>query len=198
LQDYHVVSSGPGRIAGFDSYGWRFTASAPGIGAEPRVQIYGRGDLILPPGASRGVTLVALATSRADDVHGAAEVGQSGPLKAILDSFHLAVSTAAPPSPGVASRTPDTSALRNETGTSSSPTTPPETRPRPAAPAPPARPATTPPATHATPNAPPAPRPAPAATPAATAPALTPAPTAPAPTPPPPAPPRAPPPGNGQ
>jgi hypothetical protein len=97
LQDYRIVSSGPGRIAGYDSYGWRFTASAPGVGGEPRVQIYGRGDLILPPGASRGVTLVALATSRAGDVHGAAEVGERGTLKAILDSFRLAVSAASPP-----------------------------------------------------------------------------------------------------
>ena len=55
----------PGGSRGYDSYGWRFTATAPGIGGEPPVQIYGRGDLILPPGASRGVTLVSLATSRA-------------------------------------------------------------------------------------------------------------------------------------
>src|SRR5580765_5167680 len=26
LQDYHIVSTGPGRVAGYDSYGWRFTA----------------------------------------------------------------------------------------------------------------------------------------------------------------------------
>lgn len=97
LQDYHIVSSGPGRIAGYDSYGWRFTASAPGVGGEPRVQIYGRGDLILPPGASRGVTLVTIATSRAGDVHSAAEVGERGTLKAILDSFRLAASAALPP-----------------------------------------------------------------------------------------------------
>ena len=96
LQEYRIVSSGPGRIAGYDSYGWRFTASAPGISGEPRVQIYGRGDLILPPGATRGVVLVTLATSRAGDVHNAAEVGERGPLKAILDSFRLARSAPVP------------------------------------------------------------------------------------------------------
>jgi len=104
LQDYHIVSSGPGRVAGYESYGWRFTASAPGVGGEPPVRIFGRGDLILPPGASRGVTLVSLATSRAGDVHDAAEVGERGPLKAILTSFHMAAPAApapaaAPPGP---------------------------------------------------------------------------------------------------
>ena len=109
LQDYQIVSSGPGRIAGFESYGWRFTASGPGADGAPPVQIYGRGELILPPGASRGVTLVALATSRAGDVHSAAEVGRSGPLKAILDSFHLTASTATPPpaEPGAAAGRPE-------------------------------------------------------------------------------------------
>src|ERR1700710_2210795 len=103
LQGYRIVSSGPGRIAGFESYGGRFTATAPGVGGEAPVQIYGRGDLILPPGATRGATLVSIATSRAGDVHDAAEVGQSGPLKAILDSFHMVASTAptpATPAPG--------------------------------------------------------------------------------------------------
>jgi hypothetical protein len=180
LQDYRIVSSGPGRIAGYDSYGWRFTASAPGVGGEPRVQIYGRGDLILPPGASRGVTLVALATSRAGDVHSAAEVGERGTLKAILDSFRLAASAA--PAPRAAAPSP-------------LPVAEPAATPA-AAPAP----------IRATPSPPP-PRPAPAppsaapATPPAAAPV---APTAPV-TPerpkqeqPTPTPPREPPAGNGQ
>jgi hypothetical protein len=105
FQNYRTVSSGPGRLAGYDSYGWRFTATAPGVNGEPPVQIYGRGDLILPPGASRGVTLISLATSRAGDVRNAAEVGEHGPLKAILDSFRLAnvqIGPAAPAAPAPA------------------------------------------------------------------------------------------------
>lgn len=104
LQDYRIVSSGPGRVAGHDGYGWRFTANGPSAQGEGLVQIYGRGDLILPPGAARGVVLVTLATSRAGDVHNAAEVGERGTLKAILDSFRLArvapePASAATPSP---------------------------------------------------------------------------------------------------
>jgi hypothetical protein len=150
LQDYHIVSSGPGRIAGFDSYGWRFTASAPGVGGEPRVQIYGRGDLILPPGASRGVTLVALATSRADDVHSAAEVGERGVLKSILDSFRMAAAPAAPVAPAVAAAPGRRAAAA------------PSARPAPPAPAPHPRPAPRALPAMPSPSATPAVRPAPA------------------------------------
>lgn len=198
FQNYQIVSSGPGRIAGFDSYGWRFTATGPGAEGDAPVQIYGRGDLILPPGAARGVTLVAIATSRAGDVHSADEVGARGPLKAILDSFRLARSAAPPPAPSVATPVPETrSALENETSTSPPIAARPEAHPRPTPSAAPAQPAQRPsPVAH----------PAPAAVPPAAVPAPPPAghPTPPAPPPaaapaqPSPAPPRAPPAGNGQ
>ena len=91
FEDYRIVSAGAARVGAYDSYGWRFTASAPGLReGEPRVQIYGRGDIVLPPGATRGITLVTLATSRAEDVHSPAEVGEAGVLKTVLDSFRLA------------------------------------------------------------------------------------------------------------
>jgi len=165
LQEYRIVSSGPGRIAGYESYGWRFTATAPGVGAEPRVQIYGRGDLILPPGSSRGVTLVSMATSRAGDVHGAAEVGESGTLKAILDSFRLATSAVAPPPVAATAGPPPENELVSQPAPAAAPAAPAApAQPRPAPPAPPARapspptvappaPALTPPATPATPPA---------------------------------------------
>ena len=183
LQDYRIVSSGPGRIAGFASYGWRFTASGPGANGEPRVPIYGRGELVLPPGATRGVTLVALATSRAGDVHNAEEVGARGPLKAILDSFRLARSEAPPPAAPAPAPAPATT-------NAAEPSTP---APAPKQEAPPA------------PSPPPRPAPAPAATP----PVVAPPPPAPQPATPPPAqppraepptptPPREPPAGNGQ
>jgi hypothetical protein len=144
LQEYRVVSSGPGRIAGYDSYGWRFTASGPGVQSEGRVQIFGRGDLILPPGASRGVVLVTLATSRAGDVHDVAEVGERGPLKAILDSFRLARSA---PTPAAATPAPPPAAALSPLEPAPAPKQeaplPPHPRPAPApAPAPqPAAPA---------------------------------------------------------
>ena len=188
LQDYRIVSSGPGRVGGYESYGWRFTASAPGVGGEPRVQIYGRGDLILPPGASRGVTLVTMTTSRAGDVHSAAEVGERGALKAILDSFRVATSTAPPPaavapSPAPAAEPP------------AQPSTP-APAPTPAAPSPPRpHPApSAPPVTSAPPAA--AARPEPAAPPASATPVTPERPRQEPPSPPPP--PREPPTGNGQ
>jgi hypothetical protein len=183
LQEYRIVSSGPGRIAGYDSYGWRFTASGPGVQGEGRVQIYGRGDLILPPGASRGVVLVTLATSRAGDVHGAAEVGERGALKAILDSFRLARSTpmpaaATPAPPPVAAPLP----LEPEPAPKQEAPLPPHPRPAPAA-APAPQPAA------------PAPPPVPVVRPA---PVMPTAPERPKQEQPAPVPPREPPAGNGQ
>jgi hypothetical protein len=90
FEEYRIVSAGPATVGPYDSHGWRFTASAPGLReGEPRVQVYGRGDIVLPPDATKGITLVTLATSRADDVRGPAEVGETGVLKAVLDSFRL-------------------------------------------------------------------------------------------------------------
>ena len=191
LQDYRIVSSGPGRVGGRESYGWRFTASGPGPEAEPRVQIYGRGDLILPPGASRGVALVTLATSRAADIHSAAEVGEHGVLKAILDSFRLTNVQAGP-----AAAPASTPAAVNATAPIGAVPAP---APRQIAPPPLPRPATLPvtPARPAAPSPAAPPRPFPTTPPAQPA-----APAAPErpkqETPSPAAPPRVPPPGNGQ
>jgi len=149
LQNYQIVSTGSGRIAGYASYGWRFTASGPSADGGPPVQIFGRGELILPPGTARGVTLVALATSRAGDVHNAADVGASGPLKAIFDSFYLVASSAAPPPSSAATPAPEArSALENETSRTPPNAAEPAAHPRPS---PPAAPAPTRPAPGATP-----------------------------------------------
>ncbi|MBV9881764.1 MAG: hypothetical protein JO276_02010 [Sphingomonadaceae bacterium] len=184
FRNYHIVSSGPGRIANYASYGWRFTATAPGVNGEPPVQIYGRGDLVLPPGATRGVTLISLATSRAGDVHSMAEVGERGPLKAILDSFRLANVQIAPAAP--ATRAPAAVNATSPIGDVPEPAPKQTTAPR-------ARPATPPGAT-----APPAAHPQPAATVPHPAPAAQPAPERPKQETPSPAPPRPAPAGNGQ
>ncbi len=188
LPNYQIVSTGPQRVGRYASYGWRFTASVTRPGSSQPVQVFGRGDIILPPGQTRGVTLVTIATSRTDEVHSAADVGESGTLKALFDSFRLAAS----PEPQVAP-TP-APAPAPATATPPAPRTPAATRPQPA-PAPAPRPH----APAATPTPAPQPRPAalsPATTRPAPAPVPTPSPT-PAPTPPPPAP-RPTPPGNGQ
>jgi hypothetical protein len=186
LQNYRIVSSGPARVGGYDSYGWRFTATAPGVNGEPPVQIYGRGDLILPPGASRGVTLVAMATSRAGDIHNAAEVGERGALKAILNSFRVATSNAPPPVAAAPSPAPAVEPPAQPSTPAPTPAAPPPPRPHPA---PPAVPVTsTPPAA--------APRPEPAAPVPPVAPATPERPKQEQPSPPPP--PREPPAGNGQ
>jgi hypothetical protein len=108
FQDYRIVAAGPARVGNYDSYGWRFTASVPGVRNEPPVQVLGRGDIILPPGATRGVTLITLATSRNREVRRAEEVGEGGTLKALLDSFRLTgvEGTATAPQTPVRTQTP--------------------------------------------------------------------------------------------
>ena len=182
LQDYRIVSTGPARVGARPSYGWRFTASGPSAAGEPPVQIFGRGDLILPPGATRGVVLVTIATSRAGDVHGAPEVGEHGVLKALLDSFRL-VSREQAPSPTAAATTPaPPSAPRTNTAAA-----------EPARPEPAQRPEAPPPPPRAQPSAPAAPVPTVAPPPPAIQHAAPAAPEPPSPTPA-----RQPLPGNGQ
>ncbi|MDP8995059.1 MAG: hypothetical protein M3N07_08800 [Pseudomonadota bacterium] len=89
LEDYRIVSIGRMRVGEHDSYGWRFTATGPPTQGEPGARIYGRGDIVVPPGSDRGVTLISMATDRAEGVDSAEEVGEEGPLRAVLDSFRI-------------------------------------------------------------------------------------------------------------
>ncbi|HEY5710334.1 MAG TPA: hypothetical protein VIT38_00440 [Allosphingosinicella sp.] len=95
FNDFQLVSVGPARVGRYDTYGWRFTATAPSPNGGPTVRIYGRGDFVLPPGATRGLTLISLVTDRAPDSQSAAQVGETGPLKAVLDSLQLTEAGAA-------------------------------------------------------------------------------------------------------
>jgi hypothetical protein len=90
MQDYRVTSIGRDQVGAYESFGWRFSATAPAVvkGGQP-AQIYGRGDIVLPPGATRGVTIISLVTDRTDEARGPAEVGEAGTLKAVFDSFQL-------------------------------------------------------------------------------------------------------------
>ncbi|MBC7985596.1 MAG: hypothetical protein H7X93_02855 [Sphingomonadaceae bacterium] len=89
FNDYRVTSSGAQRLGEHDTLGWRFEANGPGIGDSAPVDIHGRGDILLPPGATRGVLIVTLATSRQGEVTSADELGNSGVIADIFDSFRL-------------------------------------------------------------------------------------------------------------
>ena len=89
FQNYQVVGMGPDEVGGVESLTWRFTATGPAIKNGAPAQIYGRGDIVLPPGASRGVVLISLTTSRTNEVDSPGEVGEIGTLRAVYDSFRL-------------------------------------------------------------------------------------------------------------
>ena len=90
--DYRITSTGEGRVGRYPSYNWRFSARTSDAGAVP---VYGRGDIVLPAGSTRGLLIVSLATG-ASEVRSPIEVGESGPIKAIHDSLELAT---VPPAP---------------------------------------------------------------------------------------------------
>ena len=89
LQNYQVTSIGRDRVGSYDSWNWRFSATGPSLNGSAPAQVYGRGDIILPPGATKGVLLLTLVTDRANEADNPSEVGQSGPIRAIFDSFRL-------------------------------------------------------------------------------------------------------------
>jgi hypothetical protein len=87
VNDYTITSTGPQRVGRYDSYGWMFTGNAEVEGE--RVQVFGRGDVIVPPGQTKGVTLITLATSRTDEVKSIEDLGEVGTLRALFDSFRI-------------------------------------------------------------------------------------------------------------
>lgn len=95
FQNYRVASVGPARIGTYDSFGWTFTAQMPDARGGAPIQVYGRGDAVLPPGNTEGVLLISLATSRAGDINSPDQVGASGPLRQVLDSFRVGTASAA-------------------------------------------------------------------------------------------------------
>ena len=95
LPNYQIASIGRDQVGSNESWNWRFSASAPSLGGSAPAQVYGRGDIILPPGATRGALLITLVTDRAGDVTNPTQVGEAGPVKAVLDSFTLGSSGAA-------------------------------------------------------------------------------------------------------
>ena len=89
LENYQVASTGRTRVGAYESWNWRFSATAPGIDGGRPARINGRGDIILPPGETRGVLIIALVTDRTDEAPTPADVGERGTLKAVYDSFTL-------------------------------------------------------------------------------------------------------------
>ena len=89
LENYRLASVGRSRVGAYESWNWRFSASAPGIDGGRPARITGRGDIILPAGADRGVLIVSLVTDRAGDAPSPEQVGETGTLKAVYDSFRL-------------------------------------------------------------------------------------------------------------
>lgn len=88
MDDYEMVSSGEQRVGGHDSYGWRFEGSVESREGEP-VRVYGRADIVIPEGQENGVFLIAIVSEDANEADDAADIGESGVIEAIHDSFRF-------------------------------------------------------------------------------------------------------------
>lgn len=89
LENYRLASVGRSRVGPYESWNWRFSASAPAVDDGRPARLTGRGDIILPPGADRGVLIISLVTDRTDEAPTPEQVGESGTLGAVYDSFRL-------------------------------------------------------------------------------------------------------------
>ena len=89
LENYRVASTGRARVGGQESWNWRFSATAPAVEGGRPARLIGRGDILLPPGDRRGVLIITLVTDRTDEIRTPEEVGETGTLKAVYDSFRL-------------------------------------------------------------------------------------------------------------
>ena len=93
LRNYRVASVGRAHVGSYDSWNWRFAATDPGENGARPARIAGRGDILLPPGADRGVLIISIVADSTGFAPDPAQVGESGPLKTVYDSFRLGVPT---------------------------------------------------------------------------------------------------------
>lgn len=86
---FEKVSEGETTVNGFDGYELRFQREASQVSAG-QLPYWGR--IVLIPSSvdgARGVSLIMLATARAEGVSGIEDVGEKGELSGILNSFHV-------------------------------------------------------------------------------------------------------------
>ncbi|HEX8455751.1 MAG TPA: hypothetical protein VF656_00375 [Pyrinomonadaceae bacterium] len=82
--NYKKVSEGETKIGPYEGYEFRFTAE------KNNVEFWGRVVMLPPPaGQKKGVALVMIASDRAPELSGVADVGEKGELPVILDSFRF-------------------------------------------------------------------------------------------------------------
>ena len=87
---YRKVSEGPTKVNSLDAYEFRFVSETKDP-AKGLVNIWGR-VIFLPPGvegATKGATLLLLATSLAPEISGVEDVGVKGEMPVILESFRF-------------------------------------------------------------------------------------------------------------
>ncbi len=88
--EYRKISEGPTKVNGLDGYEFRFGSVSRGT-EKGDIDLWGR-VIFLPTGVagdSTGATLILLATSLAPEISGPEDVGKSGQMPVILESFRF-------------------------------------------------------------------------------------------------------------
>jgi hypothetical protein len=91
---FRELSQAPGTVAGVVARSMAWQAEEKGT-PEGDVQLFGRTILCRPLNSAKGATLVLVASPRDSEVKSAADVGERGDLKKILESFRFLPATAA-------------------------------------------------------------------------------------------------------
>ena len=68
LENYRVASTGRARVGPYDSWNWRFSATAPGLEGGPRRGSTAAATSSCRPARRRGVLIITLVTDRTDEV----------------------------------------------------------------------------------------------------------------------------------
>lgn len=88
MGDYEMISSGEQRVGDYDSYGWRFEGNVESREGD-MVRGFGRADIVMPENGSEGVFIIAIVSEDSDEADSAQEVGESGVLENVYDSFRF-------------------------------------------------------------------------------------------------------------
>ena len=87
--NYKKVSEGETTVGPYEGYEFRFTAEQNGV------EFWGRVAMLPPPaGQKKGVALVMIASDRAPELSGVADVGEKGELPRIIESFRFGAGAA--------------------------------------------------------------------------------------------------------
>jgi hypothetical protein len=89
IPNYRITYIGPQQVGRYQSLGWRWEANAPGIDGGRPARIYGRNDMVLPPGATAGISISTVVSDRTGEARSQSDTGETETIRAIFESLRI-------------------------------------------------------------------------------------------------------------